>query len=111
MSRHYIVLPAALAAGSVGIVCGYDRAPFTHFFLNVSDSLSAEHIAEPVWASMFDTHYDSVQCVNGFDAKLASFGITLPESVKLSLQQDYDNDVVDREVWWNSDGTKVDSGR
>lgn len=105
MSRHYIVLPAALPGGSAGIVCGYDRAPFTHFFLNVSESLSDDHIDEPIWASMFDEHLGNVQSVNGFDAKLASMGITLPESVKRSLQQDYDANVGNREVWWNSDGT------
>lgn len=107
MSRHYIELPSTLGEGTAGVVCGYDRAPLRHFFCNVGLSLRSEHIDEPVWASILDSQHEWVQHVGGFDQKLATMGITLPESLKLALQDDYDENVGNREVWWNGDGTKA----
>lgn len=105
MSRHYIELPSTLPFKTVGIVCGYDRAPHRHFFLNVCESLDSEHMDEPLWASMLDSELDHVVSVDGFDQKLASMGITLPDTVKLALQADFFSNAINQETWWEPDGT------
>lgn len=105
MSRHYIELPAALAAGMAAVVCGYDRLPRAHYFCNVSESMEADHIDEPLWASIFDSNLMFVTDADGFDSKLASMGITLPESVKDALREDWESETINRVVFWKTDGT------
>lgn len=108
MSRHYIILPASqetLGFANVAVICGYDRLPHRHFFCNVSESLSADHIDEPIWASMLDSQLDHVTTADGFDVKLASMGITLPQAYKDELVLDWSNEPQNREVWWEPDGT------
>lgn len=114
MSRHYIVLPAKITAQidgqartltSAAVICGYDRLPHRHFFCNVSQSLFPDHIDEPVWASMFDPELDAVTSPEGFDAKLACMGITLPMAYKDHLRDDWTAEPGNLEVYWNADGT------
>lgn len=114
MSRHYIVLPASAQVREAGKTCslntvavifGYDRLPQRHFFCNVSESLSPDNIDEPIWASMLDLQLDHVTSADGFDVKLASMGITLPQACKDELVRDWSNEPQNREVWWEPDGS------
>lgn len=114
MSRHYIVLPASAPVREAGktrslqtvaVISGYDRMPHRHFFCNVSESLSVDHIDEPIWASMLDSQLDHVTSADGFDVKLSSMGITLPQAYKDELARDWSNEPLNREVWWEPDGT------
>lgn len=118
MSRHYIVLPATInleedapsrTLSSAAVICGYDRLPIRHFFCNISESLIHDHVDEPVWASMLDPALDAVTDADGFDAKLASMGITLPAAVKNELRSDWATEPRNREVYWKPDGT-IDRG-
>lgn len=119
MSRHYIILPAGAQVHEAGItrriqsaavICGYDRFPHQHFFCNVSESLNSDHIDEPIWASILDAHLDHVTSADGFDAKLASMGITLPQAYKDELVRDWSSEPKNREVWWEPGGTIVKVG-
>lgn len=91
MSRHHIELPVSGSDTSqtVGVVCGYDRHPYEHFYCNVSESLASDHMNEPIWSSLLDCEHDRVTQVDGFDAKLASMGITLPVVIKMNLADDW----------------------
>jgi hypothetical protein len=90
-----------------GIVCGYDRWPSEHFFCNVCASLSADDTDEPLWASIFDNDLSRVSSADGFDMKLSSFGITLPDVIKAALRSDWSAQEMKRELVWNSAATII----
>lgn len=107
MSRHIIQLPASLPSGKAVVICGYDRCieePYERFFCDISASDSPTDMDEPIWTSYFDKGYKSVQDVDEFDAKLASYGITLPAGYKQALREDWESKDMRRIVWWPSNG-------
>jgi hypothetical protein len=107
MSQHKIDLPSNLPLGRAGVVCGYDRWPTGHFFCNVCVSLNSDDLDEPLWASILDQDFMHVSSPDGFDAKLATYGITLPDAYKLELRADWSNKSMSREAVWSSDGRMI----
>ena len=107
MSRHLIELPANLPAGNAGVVCGYDRHPYEHFYCNVSESLTSDHIDEPIWASILSDGFECITNPDGFDEILASMGIKLPLAYKQALAADWTASDMRRAVQWSASGAIV----
>ncbi|MCF5381904.1 hypothetical protein GIW05_00005 [Pseudomonas syringae] len=105
MSRHYILLPAKLPSGTAAIVCGYDRHPAEHYFLNICASMSDDDLAEPLWASILVEDYSVATVIDSFDGMLVNYGIVLPEAYKDALREEWNTKPMRRVVHWNSDGT------
>lgn len=105
MSRHYILLPTNLATGTAGIVCGYDRHPVEHYFLNICASLDDEDQDDPLWASILVEEHRLATVVDTFDGVLGNYGVVLPQAFKEALREEWNTKPMRRVVHWNSDGT------
>lgn len=97
MSRHYF--DATVAGKPVTVIAGWDYTYSGRLFLDIQKADVEEE--EFVYCSDFDPENVRTKTFDPFVAILSAYGITLPEPMIIAIEQDAENNTINRVTRWS----------